>query len=184
MPSIGLSGPLLLVIILGAGIALPAIWLIWKELSGQEALIGRYFWPICLCLGVTVLMMGSGRHFYRDTALASHQSQMKKHTAEYLRKTTETQAEATLLAKDMQAQPLDQRGAQIFQQSCSGCHGPKQRIVGPPVTEMKEIYAKNPDGLVAWIKAPGKKRKDYPQMPAFGNLSSAELEALKSFVLK
>lgn len=36
---------------------------------------------------------------------------------------------------------------------------------GPPVTEIAQIHAGNPGGIVTWARAPGKKRADAPQMP-------------------
>ncbi|MFN3589016.1 MAG: c-type cytochrome, partial [Spirosomataceae bacterium] len=40
-----------------------------------------------------------------------------------------------------------------------------KQVVGPPVTEMQQIYAADKKGLIEWIKKPGKKRDGYPQMP-------------------
>lgn len=57
------------------------------------------------------------------------------------------------------------RGAAIFKANCGACH--QEKLVGPPMTEMALIYTGNPDGLKSWIKAPGKKRADFPQMPGF-----------------
>jgi cytochrome c len=50
---------------------------------------------------------------------------------------------------------------------------------------MQQIYASDKAGLIKWIKAPGKKREGYPQMPGFeGQISDADLEKLADFVLQ
>jgi cytochrome c len=50
---------------------------------------------------------------------------------------------------------------------------------------MQQIYASNKAGLIQWIKAPGKKRAGYPQMPGFeGQISDADLEKLAEYVLQ
>ncbi|MFY7652713.1 MAG: c-type cytochrome, partial [Chitinophagaceae bacterium] len=70
-----------------------------------------------------------------------------------------------------------------FSQYCTACHQKEENLVGPPVTEMAKIYATDTDGLKKWIKAPGKKRADYPQMPGFPQLSDEELGELSKYIL-
>ena len=56
-------------------------------------------------------------------------------------------------------------GERSFRAVCMACHARDERRVGPPLTEIVDIYAGNPDGLISWVKAPGKKRAGYPEMP-------------------
>lgn len=183
LPSHGFSLRMLLSIGTGAAVALPALWLIWKEISAPAGQAGKRFVPIVGLFGLTVLLMVSGRHFYRETALAAHKGQMKVRTAAYELQVQAAQQEAAAAAEAEKTLPLPELGAKTFQQNCAGCHAAATKLVGPPVTEMREIYADNPAGLVAWIKAPGKKRPDYPQMPAFAHLSETQLEGLSAHIL-
>ncbi|HEY8916122.1 MAG TPA: cytochrome c, partial [Chitinophaga sp.] len=71
----------------------------------------------------------------------------------------------------------------LFQANCSSCHKPYEKLVGPPMTEMVSIYHDNEAGLKSWIKAPGKKRPGYPQMPGFPQLSETDLGELTKYIL-
>jgi cytochrome c len=50
------------------------------------------------------------------------------------------------------------------------------------MTEMVTIYTGNTDGLKSWIKAPGKKRADYPQMPGFPQIPDQDLNELAKYI--
>jgi cytochrome c len=75
------------------------------------------------------------------------------------------------------------KGATIFKTNCASCHHPTQKLVGPPVVEMKQIYTGKNADLVKWIIKPGKKRSDYPQMPGFPQLGKEDLDELSKFIL-
>jgi cytochrome c len=51
------------------------------------------------------------------------------------------------------------------------------------MTEASAIYAANPEALKKWIKAPGRKRPDYPQMTGFPQLTDQQLTDLSAYVL-
>ena len=79
---------------------------------------------------------------------------------------------------------LEQKGEKVFNQYCSACHKPKDKLVGPPITEMASIYKDNKSGLQNWIKNRGKKRPDYPQMPGFETqLEQDQLDQLSAYIL-
>jgi cytochrome c len=75
-------------------------------------------------------------------------------------------------------------GEALFQASCSACHGATQRVVGPPLTEIARLYAGNPQGIVSWAHAPGKKRADYPQMPPFAALGDDTLLQIAGYMIE
>ena len=54
-------------------------------------------------------------------------------------------------------------GERTFRSVCMACHAVDERSVGPPLTEIVEIYAGNPDGLIAWVKKPGRKGRAIPR---------------------
>jgi cytochrome c len=63
------------------------------------------------------------------------------------------------------------------------CHALDERRVGPPLTEIVEIYTGNPDGLIAWVRAPGKKRADYPEMPPI-TMQELQYRAVAAYILE
>ena len=76
-------------------------------------------------------------------------------------------------------------GEGTFHNYCAVCHAVSFKLVGPPLTEIAQLYAGKPEGIVAWAKAPGRKRPGFPQMPAFARvLSEAELGQVAGFMLK
>ncbi|MFP9114726.1 c-type cytochrome [Flavobacterium sp. RHBU_3] len=185
LPSKGIGINLALVIAAGAAIALPAMWMIWKALTGEKEFIAKDFKKVVVLLGITVVFMGSGRHIYRANALEDHQrlvalrtEQFKKQKKEAIAALNKAKAEENSAALS----PAD-KGKAIFTQNCSSCHKPQEKLVGPPVTEMASIYKNNRDGLKKWIKSPGKKRPDYPQMPGFPQIPETDLQNLTEYIL-
>lgn len=186
LPAKGMNWHLLLIIFTGAAIALPAMYLMWKAITGPPENINRHFGKVVVAMTITVLFMGSGRHIYRANALAPHKKMMAAKTAEF----EKLSAEARQHPIDEDATPaIDSslgemaKGAAIFQANCSACHKPHEKLVGPPMTEMVSIYQNNTEGLKNWIKSPGKKRTGYPQMPGFPQLSAADLTEVSKYIL-
>ncbi|AGH94868.1 c-type cytochrome [Pseudobdellovibrio exovorus] len=185
LPSHGLSMKMLVTIFSGVFIAVPAIWLMWKEVQ-ETGTAGSRVIKIASLLGLTVLCMASGRHFYREQALSHHKKAVAEKTIAYQKLVKEAQEQAALQAL-VESGPLDEstlleRGKQLSH-ACFACHGLDTRLVGPPLKEIAKIYTGNPDGIVAWTKAPGKKRPDYPQMPPMP-LPDAELKIIAEYILK
>ncbi len=54
--------------------------------------------------------------------------------------------------------------------------------MGPPITLIQSTYKNNPHGIVTWAKAPYRKLKGYPPMPA-QHLPEEQLEAVAEFLL-
>ncbi len=180
LPSQGLGMDMLFTILSGATIAFVPTYYLWKEITSSAEQIGRYFNRIAVLLGIVVVFMGTGRHLYRANALSPHRLAMQKNTEEYMKQVEEAKknpAKTEVLA--------EVSGKSIFDTKCSVCHAKDKKLVGPPVTEMIEIYKTNPQGLAEWIKKPGKKREGYPQMPGFeGQLNDKDLYLLVKYVLE
>ncbi|WKL47880.1 c-type cytochrome [Flavobacterium pectinovorum] len=186
LPSKGLGWNLILIIFTGAAIALPAMWMMWKGIQGDESTIDKDFKKVLVLMTITVLFMGSGRQVYRSNALEKHRELVKLKTEEFqkikkqaIAKSKQAQAEtnnADLSAAD--------KGKAVFNQYCTACHKVDAKLVGPPVLEMAKIYKGNIADLQQWIKKPGKKRPDYPQMPGFeSQLSQQQLDQLGEYIL-
>ncbi len=180
LPTKGISWQLILTILTGAAFAIPALFWIWKAITGQAEKIADNFWKVTLLLTTTVIFMGSGRHLYRATALEPHQKLVAKETAKYQKEVQQ----AIKDANDPNKKPVvADAGEAVFTTKCSACHALDTKIVGPPVKEMVSIYEKDEKGLHDWIRKPGKKRADYPQMPALG-LSEQEIKDVTTYILK
>ncbi|MDR3608565.1 MAG: c-type cytochrome [Oligoflexia bacterium] len=182
LPSQGLSFGLLISISCGVALAIPALLLIWKEIQRPETFSkGRYASIVLLLFG-TVLFMASGRHLYRETALRPHQEAMRIKTEQY-QAAVESAKKAKPSFAALDAGASAGRGKKLFQ-TCSACHALDHRVVGPPLFEIARIYAGNPSGIVAWAKAPGKKRPDFPQMPAMSPMfSDSDLLEIANYIL-
>lgn len=181
LPNHGLGMDMILTILTGATIAIFPTWYLWKEITAKAEEIGRYFTRIAVLLSITVVFMGTGRHLYRANALAPHREAMKRNTEMYMAQVAEAKNKPTAQKEEV----LETSAASIWDMKCSVCHAMDRKLVGPPVTEMIDIYKNDKAGLIKWIKAPGKKRQGYPQMPGFeGQISDADLEKLADFVLQ
>lgn len=185
LPAKGVNWHLLLVIFAGAAMALPAMYWMWKGITGPPEQISQHFGKVAVTMTITVLLMGSGRHVYRANALAPHKKMMAAKTAAFEKLSAEARQhpEEEALPASEAAQGETAKGAAIFQANCSACHRPYEKLVGPPMTEMVSIYQHNTDGLKNWVRAPGKKRAGYPQMPGFPQLSAADLNELSKYIL-
>jgi cytochrome c len=184
LPSKGMGWNLILVILTGASLALPAMYWMFKSITGPEVEIGKHFWKVAAFMSLTVVFMGSGRHIYRANSLAPHRKMMAEKTADFLKASEDARNNPVKDEPELDPALGDlAKGAALFKQNCSACHAKDQKVVGPPMTEMQSIYKTDPQGLMAWIKAPGKKRPDYPKMPGFAQLSDEELKELSKFIL-
>jgi cytochrome c len=186
LPSKGMGWNLILVILSGVVIALPAVWMIWKRLTGPRETIEKGFYKIAFMLGITVLCMGSGRQIYRANSLAKHQELVKVKTAEFqvLRKKAAAKMKAAQAGENVSGLSDAERGQNVFNQYCASCHKADTKLVGPPVTEMASIYKDNKSALQKWIKNPGKKRADAIQMPGFeSQLNQEQLDQLAEYIL-
>ena len=186
LPSKGLGWNLILVIFTGAALAIPAMWMMWKGIKGDETTIDKDFKKVLLLMTVTVVFMGSGRQIYRANALDKHRTLVQVKTAEFqkLKKAAIAKNKLSLAQENTANLSEADKGQKVFNQNCAACHKPHDKLVGPPVTEMASLYKDNPSGLQNWIKKPGKKSPDYPQMPGFdAQLNQEQLDQLSAYIL-
>lgn len=186
LPSKGLGWNLIAIIFTGAAIALPAMWMMWKGIQGDESTIDKDFKKVLILMTITVVFMGSGRQVYRSNALEKHRELVKLKTEEF----QQIKKEAIVKSKEAQAKEstanlsVADKGKAVFNQYCAACHKIDAKLVGPPVLEMSKIYKGNIADLQKWIKNPGKKRPDYPQMPGFeSQLNQEQLDQLAEYIL-
>lgn len=165
LPPQGISWLLIGNLVVAVSLGTAAAILMWRE-SLHEAPLSPRYWTVVVLLGCTAGLMVFGRHLYREGAIEPHRQLVQAHTASY---------QAAVLGAEMRlaagvprlgpAEAVASPGERIFRATCMACHDVDSKRVGPPLTEIVDIYGGNPDGLIAWVKAPGKKRPDYQQMP-------------------
>jgi cytochrome c len=182
LPASGMNWALIVVVLLGVTVAIGALGFLWWEISLSGERVGRFYVPIVTLIMVTACFMGYGRHLYRETALRDHRLQMAQKTTEFgwLARAAESRALAGVQAGADAGVPL---GLRVFRNVCGSCHAVDRVLVGPPLTEIARIYQENPGGIVAWTKAPGKKRPGFPPMPAL-RLPEANLNAVAEYMLQ
>jgi cytochrome c len=163
LPPDGVSWRLMIVIGLGVVLALVAAILMYREILSGDGEIGRRFVPVVALITVTVMCMGFGRHLYREGAVDDHRRLMAQETADY----TWAAVAADFRARSGGGGELSpaELGRQTFDTVCAACHMVDRVLVGPPLTEIAEIYAGDPEGIIKWTRDPGKKRAGFPPMP-------------------
>lgn len=176
LPAVGLSGRLYALILPSAALGLLLCYALVRKWRGPEHGLATGHIAIWLGFSIVVVGMGSGRHAYREASLAAHQAAVKDRSASFEKALAEFNA-----SYDPEA--VKQTPEQLFA-TCAACHAPDQKLVGPSLREIGKDYAGNPAGIVAWAKAPGKKRPDYPQMPAFAHLGDVALKEIADYLLE
>ncbi|MEL6185356.1 MAG: parallel beta-helix domain-containing protein [Myxococcota bacterium] len=78
----------------------------------------------------------------------------------------------------------EQRGRLTYLAVCTGCHAYDSVLHGPSMQAIKALYETNPAGLVAYARAPVKKRKDFPEMPPQAYLGEETLGAIARYILE
>jgi cytochrome c len=184
LPSHGLSWPLVLNILAGVSLAIVALTLLWRELRTTALGITRRYLTIVVLLFGTVVFMAYGRHLYREEALAQHRALMAERTAEYQSAVRGAQMrEATGALRVGAVEQVSSPGERVFRAVCMACHGLDERKVGPPLTEIVRLYEGNPDGIIEWVREPGKKRPGYPLMPPI-RMRDEQYRAVASYILE
>lgn len=178
LPSAGITMQVYGIIFGGAALGALTLWVLFGELKRPDTTIGSRYWLIVTLFSFVVLGMGSGRHVYREAALASHKAEIKARTEHYYTALAEFNKAHTAIPPAAELSP-----EQLFM-NCAACHAPNVKLVGPPLSEIAKIYAGNPEGIVTWAKAPGKKRPELPQMPAMGHLGEANLLTIAKLMLE
>jgi cytochrome c len=167
---------LLLVVVILAAVS---VWWLWQEYTSDEP--GGRFWHIVGVISTIVTLMVIARHDIRETALVPHREAVAQRTQEYMQNVLEAQ-DFLVMPGGLGGAPLSP-GAKLFKRKCASCHALERRLVGPPLAETASLYKGNPDGIVDWALKPGKRRADYPQMPA-QEIPRDDLKLIADFILE
>ena len=182
LPAGGFSWLMIGNLTLAVGLGAVALVLLWREMAERGPLSARY-WAVVAILGCTVGLMAFSRHLYREEVLAPHRAMVAAHTEAF--RAAALGAEMRLAAgvpRLGEIEVVASPGERTFRSVCMACHDRSERRVGPPLTEIVDIYAGNPDGLIAWVRAPGRKRPDYPEMPPI-SMQEGQYRAVADYIL-
>ncbi len=164
LPPEGVTLAVTLVIFTGAAIGIAALLVMASEIGAEDQRIGRRLRWVVVLLVATVVCMATGRHLYREGALAEHKRRVADRTARW-----EHEARFARLRRDNRQRLLDAGpvGPTLFNNTCSACHATDRVLIGPSLREIASLYRDNPQGIVTWTRNPGRKRPDMQPMPAF-----------------
>lgn len=179
LPARGLTWWPLLNLVVGVGLASSAVLLLRQEFKAADDRIGRRFGTICLLLGGTVVFMALTRHFYREEMLREHRFAVEATTREF-----EIQSAAAWADRD-RADATMPPGERNFKAYCSGCHAIDRELAAPAVREIATLHAGKPENIVAWAKAPGRKRPQFAArpMPPMTHLPDPVLRSIAEYML-
>ncbi len=182
LPPNGFSWMLIGNLSLAVTLAIVGAVLLWREIRNSGPMSARY-WSVVVALGCTVGLMIFVRHLYREEAIAPHRALVAEHTAAF--RSAALGAEMRLAAGTPRLGDVETAvsiGERSFRAVCMACHARDERRVGPPLTEIVDLYAGNPDGLISWVKAPGKKRAGFPEMPPIA-MQEGQYRAVADYIL-
>ena len=182
LPGKGVTWSLFWIISAGATAATIALFQLWKMLKRNEPTGKQLYWVVGL-FTVIVVLMATGRHLYRESALKTHKTMMVERTAAHW--SAVEKAHKNLLMPSVETEKgTVSPGEVLFKTNCAVCHAAAVRLVGPSMAESAEVYRNNPEGLKKWIKQPGRKRMDYPAMTGFPQLTDEQLTDISKYVLE
>jgi cytochrome c len=178
LPSQGITFTLLS--FLGISILFIAYFLllIYREFLIEKPIIGKNYARIVIVFTVVVAFMINIRHLYREQALSSHKATQQQKTQAFVEESAAAVID-TAIGKKI---PVGEKGKHAFEATCGGCHAMDKVLLGPPIKEIQLIYKGNPNGIISWAKAPGKKR-DGMSMPSMAHIADEELKAIAEWML-
>jgi mono/diheme cytochrome c family protein len=161
-------------ILTGAGLAIVMLYVLWYEIRSADALIGRYGIVILFLFFFVATAMGTGRQAYRDIALSEQKQKIRERTESFARLVSLSQGQTT----------EGPTGKEVFTQVCSACHQVDKALIAPSLREIASIHGGHPERIVAWAKAPGKKRPQFMQMPSMAHLGDESLNRVARYMLE
>ncbi len=178
LPWRGLSAAMVVVILTGLTFAISALVVLRAEVHAPDESVGRRFFQVVILLTLTVTFMVSGRHMYRERALIGPQVEMDLETKRFAKLSDDARIYA---ASALASMPADER---LFKTNCSACHAIETVRSAPPVTEIAELHQGDPDAIVAWAINPGKKRKEFAEMPTMKHVGRENLRVIAEYILR
>jgi len=183
LPGVGVTGTLYWIILAGLMMVLIVLHFLWRQIKRSDAKPGRQYILIWALFGVVVLLMGTGRHVYREACLADHQQMIADESTRFraIELATHMNIRAGMGAGEALGGGLT--GEKVFQ-NCAACHAVDRVLAGPSLVEVYSLYQDDPVGIVEWAKNPGKKRPQFAPMPSFAHLGDEKLTLVADYILE
>ena len=183
LPYEGISGLLFAAILPGVAVALVLLYVLRREIRADRDRLGLAYLGICLLFTAIVVAMATGRHVYREASLAEHKTMIEDETARFrsIEYATHMSIDAGYGVGETLGAALT--GEKVFR-NCAACHAVNRVLAAPSLVEVSTLYQDNPEGIVSWAKAPGKKRAEFAPMPSFAHLGEDQLRLVAEYILK
>ena len=179
LPAHVLSLRLVALLLVAVALVPAALLWLWREVREVEP--GSRRWRLVAVLAAVVCVMIVARHEVRETAVKPHRALVAAKTADYKVKLQEAR-DYLVMPGGLGGAPASP-GAQVFTRRCTSCHAFDRKLVGPPLAQALGIYRGNRQALMSWITKPGRKRPDFPVMPA-QEMPPDELQQLVDYLLE
>ncbi len=188
LPTVGISRELMLLVMGAILLATAVLFILRAEIRASDIHIGRYYATAWIVLGVLALVMATARHAYREVSLRAHKELIAQETDRFnaIELATRMRIEAGMGAGGAVTAAVsgsDSAGKSAFR-NCAACHAVDKVLAAPSLKEIFALYQSDPGGIVKWAKDPGKKRPEFPPMPAFAHLGDDKLELAAEYMLR
>jgi len=182
LPTSGITDALLWLLVGAIVLAAGLLFLLWRSCRASVSPSRGGYVAILIVLAGLVVVMATGRHLYREASISDHRELVRERTASF--RAIELGAHIRQQAGLGLGEALAQgpTGKSVFT-SCAACHAVDRVLAAPSLTEIYSLYANNPQGIVAWAKAPGDKRAQFPPMPSFAHLGDEKLALVADYML-
>jgi len=183
LPFPGISLALIIVILSGVTLAITVLFYLRRMIRRPEINFGRNYVALIFIFTVVVAAMGTGRHLYRETSLEPHKALIASESERFhsILLATQMRIEAGLGAGEAMGAQLT--GEKVFV-NCAACHAVNKVLAAPSLVEVYSLYKDNPEGIVTWAKAPGKKRPEFAPMPSFAHLGDEKLRLVADYIIE
>jgi cytochrome c len=131
-----------------------------------------------LLYGVVILALVGNGHMARSNALQEQSALIAGGNLASEAPEGEKNKPSQNLAVSSQVE----KGKQVHQRICSGCHKFDRKVVGPPLNSVLPKYRGKMDLLKGFVKNPVKVNPDYPPMPKLG-LTDDDIDNVARFLL-
>lgn len=183
LPYSGISMTLIIIILVGAAMALLVLWYLHREIKKGPDQSGYSYPVIIFIFTLVVIAMGTGRHIYREVSLKPHRALIASESERFHAILLATQMRLAAGQGAGEALGSVITGEKIFV-NCAACHAVDKILAGPSLVEIYSLYKDNPEGIVKWAKAPGKKRPQFAPMPSFAQLGDEKLQLVADYILE
>jgi len=183
LPGAGVTGQFVAVVLAGVVLVIIFLLSLRREIFSRDGGIGKSFAWVVLTLSLVVLVMGTVRHMYREAALQGHRILIADQSAAFHAIETATQMRIAAGLGAGEALGGAPTGEKVFR-NCAACHALDRVLAAPSVMEIASVYQGNPEGIVEWAKAPGRKRQEFAPMPSFAHLGDEQLSLVAEYMLE